>query len=92
MNISSLALTATPQPVIAVTTCRIITVKEDESVANWPTVGLWISATASSTPNKLTAGKSFTFEAHPRRMFAPGDVVGYIATATGTTTGVQVEQ
>lgn len=63
MNISSLALTATPQAVTAVTTCHTITVKEDESVANWPTVSIWISATASSTPNKLTAGKSFTFEA-----------------------------
>jgi hypothetical protein len=92
MNISSLALTATPQAVTAVTVCHTITVKEDESVANWPTVSIWISATASSTPNKLTAGKSFTFEAPPRRMFAPGDVVGYIATATGTTTGLQVEQ
>ena len=92
MNVSSLALTATPQAVTAVTVCHTITVKEDESVANWPTVSIWISQTASSEPNKLTAGKSFTFESAPGRLFSPGDIVGYIATATGTTTGLQVEQ
>ncbi|MFZ0912256.1 MAG: hypothetical protein WBQ76_07050 [Candidatus Korobacteraceae bacterium] len=58
MNVSSLALTATPQAVTAVTVCHTITVKEDESAANWPTVGIWISQTTSSEPNKLTAGKS----------------------------------
>ena len=91
MNISSSTLTATPQAVTATTVCHTITVKEDESLSNWPTVSLWISSTAASAPNKLTAGKSFVFESTPGMLFRPGDIVGYVATATSSTTGTQVE-
>jgi hypothetical protein len=87
----SLALTATPQNIVVQSVCRAVTIKEDESVANWPTVALNFSSVGGATDQR-TAGKSITINALGTRFFQPGDVVGQISLPSGSTTGIQYEE
>lgn len=88
----SLTLTTTPQDIVVQSVCQTVLVKEDESVANWPTTALIITKPASGAPNTLTAGKSYTFACPPGKLWTPGIVVGQIYLPGGSTTGIQDEQ
>lgn len=89
----ALALSSTPLDIVAVTTCVSIEVKEDESVANWPTTNLTVKQPDSSgDPNTITAGKSYFFQSRPGTSWEPGTKVGQVYLPSGTTTGVQTEQ
>jgi hypothetical protein len=81
-----------PEPVIAHIECRSITVKEDPSVSGWPTVDYKVTgAVAGSTPIQCPAGTEYTFEATYMQCFAPGEIVGYVETVSGSTTFQQRE-
>lgn len=84
-------LTTTPQNIVVQSSCNSVVVKEDESVAGWPTVALIITK-GSGDPDTLTAGKSYQFLAPQHCQFAVGTILGTIATTIGTTSGIQDEQ
>lgn len=89
----SLALTTTYQDITVSTVCQLVTVKEDESVANYPTVSLKFRRSSSDTADDVrTAGKSVFIRPAAGRSFQPSDVVGQIAVTTGSTTGIQDEE
>lgn len=87
----ALTLTTTPQSIIVLTVCSTLLIKEDESVANWPTVALLI-AKNNGDSDTLTAGKSYLFQSPTGRPFVPGMVLGTVAVSSGSTTGIQDEQ
>ena len=89
----SIALTTTYQDITVQTFCKTVMVKEDESVANYPTVNLKYRGSTSDDDEVLTAGKPKYISRSGRDgMWYPGEVAGQIACTTGTTTGVQYEE
>jgi hypothetical protein len=68
-----------------------ITVREDNSVANWPTTDyLVMKPLAASTPIRFPLGYLYEF-CNPTG-YRIGDIAGYIQTVTGTTTFAQDER
>lgn len=62
-----------------------ITVREDNSVANWPTTDyLIMKPLAASTPIRFPTGYLYEFS-NPTG-YIIGDIAGYIKTVVGTTT------
>lgn len=88
----ALTLTTTPQDVAVQSVCSTITIKEDESVANWPTTAIIIKKPATGDANTLTAGKSYQFQCPTGQPFTPGKVLGQVYLPSGSTTGIQDEQ
>jgi hypothetical protein len=89
----ALALSTAPLAIKAVTSTPLIEVKEDESVANWPTTNLIVKKPdTSGDPNVVTAGKSYFFPAPPGTRWEPGTQVGVVYLPANTTSGVQDEQ
>lgn len=86
----SLTLTTTPQNITVQTVCNTVVIKEDESVAGWPTVDLILNKSGDN--NTIHAGKSYSFQCSPGKPFLPGQVLGTLATSTGSTSGIQDEQ
>jgi hypothetical protein len=84
-------LTTTPQNIIVQTPCTTVVVKEDESVTGGPQTNLLI-VKGGGDSNFLSAGRTYTFVAPQNCQFSPGTILGTIATATGSTTGMQDEQ
>jgi hypothetical protein len=81
-----------PEPVIVETVCKSITIREDPSVATWPTTDYRIfKPTKTDTPLVKLAGESYVFD---RRggFFFPGDVAGYVETISGSTIFSQDEE
>lgn len=90
--IKQLALNTVPQNIIVQSVCTAVTVKESESVANWPTTPFIIAKPGIGTDvNYLTAGKSYQFPAKPGSNFLPGQILGQIYLPSGSTTGIQDE-
>ena len=78
--------------VTANTYCSRITVAEDPSVANWPTQEFTVVKGESTNPSRsIPTGGTYTFVTSGNAPFRPGDVVGYIQAASGTTTFFQDE-
>jgi len=78
--------------VTALTVCRRITVAEDPSVTGWPTVGYLVYVpTQNDGPLQKDAGQEQVFEKPHGRFFTPGEVAGYVATLTGSTSFNQYE-
>lgn len=89
----SFSLTTSFQDIVVQTVCTTIIVKEDESVANWPTVNLKYKRNASDAAfEQLTAGKPKAISAPPGKYFKPGDTPGQIAVDSGSSTGIQDEE
>ena len=89
----ALVLTTTPQEIITTDYCESVEVKELESVANWPTVALVERKPLStSDPDHHVAGVPIIFNAPKGQRFAPLTSVGWVHTASGTTSGVQNER
>jgi hypothetical protein len=84
-------LTSTPQNIVVQSSCNSVLVKEDESVVGWPSVDL-ILVKGGGDPNTIHAGKSYQFLAPQHCQFSIGTILGTIATATGSTSGIQDEQ
>jgi len=84
-------LTTTPQNIVVQSSCNTVLVKEDESVVGWPTVALVIKKGAGD-PDTLTSGKSYQFLSPPNCQFSAGSILGTIAVAIGSTSGIQDEQ
>lgn len=84
-------LTTTPQNIVVQTPCNSVVVKEDESVTGGPQTNLLI-VKGGGDSNFISAGRSYTFAAPPNCQFAVGTILGTIATAAGTTNGIQDEQ
>jgi hypothetical protein len=84
-------LTTTPQNIIVQSSCNTVLVKEDESVVGWPTANLVI-VKGGGDPDTLTSGKSYQFVSPQHCQFSTGTILGTIATATGSTSGIQDEQ
>lgn len=88
----SLALTSTPQNVVVQSVCRAVVIKEDESVANWPTAALNYVGGGGDNDQR-TAGKSITINCPGfNRYFNKGDIVGQVSIPSGSTTGIQYEE
>lgn len=87
----STTLTGTPQNIVVLSPCNTVSVKEDDAVVGWPTVDL-IIVKGGGDPNTIHAGKSYTFASPPNCQFSVGTILGTIATATGSTSGIQDEQ
>lgn len=87
----ALTLTTAPQNIIVLTVCSTVLIKEDESVVGWPTVALILKKN-SGDADTLTAGKSYTFQSPAGKSYLPGLILGTLATALGSTTGIQDEQ
>lgn len=87
-----LALNTVPQNVVVQSVCNTVTLKEDESVANWPTSALIIKKPATGDANYITAGKQYFFQAPPNKPWQPGMILGTVNLPTGSTTGIQDEQ
>lgn len=89
----SLALTSTPQNIVVQSSsCRAVVIKEDESVANWPTTALNFSSQGGDTDQR-TAGKAITINCPGNnRYFQRGDIVGQVSLPSGSTTGIQYEE
>jgi len=88
----SLALTSTFQDIVVLTVCKTVMVKEDESVAGYPTVNIQYRGSASDDTEELTAGKPKYIGNTNGKPFQVGDVAGQVACKTGSTTGVQYEE
>jgi hypothetical protein len=87
----SLTITATPQNIVVLTVCSTVLLKEDESVASWPTADLVINK-GGGDADFITRGKSYSFVAPPGQMFRPGTILGTVAVGVGSTTAIQDEQ
>ena len=92
-----------PEPVIAQSYCRRITIGEDPSVDSWPTTDYEVTDNQPGSPfARRAAGTSFVFIggwARPsgnlnvlEQLIEPGQVIGYVQTITGSTTFYQVEE
>lgn len=83
---------APPEPITAQSVCRRITVREDVSVAGWPTVQFNIRAPLpASPPVCFETGESKTFIADGF-YFRPGQIIGYIETVAGASLFCQAEE
>ena len=79
--------------------CKNVRILEDPGVAGWPTSDFLIAKPlATSTPVRIPAGDAYTFSAASQNpanasasWFAPGLVVGYVKTISGSTTFDQDE-
>jgi hypothetical protein len=87
----ALTITTVPLNITVLTVCNTVQIKEDESVANWPTAALLI-AKGNGDNNTITAGKSYTFQSPVGKPFLPGQVLGTVAIGSGSTSGIQDEQ
>lgn len=88
-----LALNTVPQNVIVQTVCADVIIKEDESVASWPTTNLIVKKPAvTGDANVITAGKQYNFPAPPGWLWRPGDILGQVYLPAGSTTGIQDER
>jgi len=83
-----------PEPVIATIPCKQISVVEDQSVTDWPTLDYRVKGTeVGSVMVQKPAGTVFTFLcAANEPYFQIGQIVGYIETVSGSTTFQKVEQ
>lgn len=88
-----------PEAVIADTVCDSIEIGEDPSVAGWPTVDYLVykrtvpgQDVATITPRQKVAGTTYTFRKPKPLCYLPGEVVGWVATTTGSSTFFKDEQ
>lgn len=89
----SIALSTTYQDIVVQSVCKTVMVKEDEGVANYPTVNLKYRGSSTDDDEVLSAGKPKYISKPGRDTFwQPGDVAGQVGVTTGTTTGVQYEE
>jgi hypothetical protein len=86
--------TGDPEPIIVGTNCRKVTVGEDASVSNWPTTDYLVYGTdKQSTPVQRPAGSLTVIErGSAQSAFNKGSIVGYVATVTGSTTFLLIEE
>jgi hypothetical protein len=81
-----------PIAVTAHVPTKSIKVREDNSVAGWPTTDFFISKPLSSSPqNRYPLGFQYEFT-NGDMIFQAGDIVGYVETVSGTTTFAQDEE
>ena len=88
----SIALSTTYQDITIQTVCKTVMVKEDESVANYPTINLKFRGSSADDDEVLSAGKPKYISRTGSAWWYPGDVAGQIGVTSGTTTGVQYEE
>lgn len=86
-----LALSTTPQNITVQTVCSTLIVKEDESVASWPTTGFIIKKSSAGDANFITAGRFYSFQAPSGSYWLPGMVLAQIYLPGGSTTAIQDE-
>jgi len=81
-----------PEPVIAHTDCIEIIIKEDPTVAGWPTLDYLVTGSVpGSSAIGCPAGTEYAFRASWQQHFAAGEIVGHVATVSGSTTFQQKE-
>jgi hypothetical protein len=83
-----------PEAVVCTVACRLITIGEDPRVPDWPTTDFRITGKdPGSVGIQRPSGTTFTFERTSRQSaFAPGEIVGYVETVTGSTIFLKSEQ
>ena len=82
-----------PEAITVQTVCRKITIGENPSVAGWPTTDLKVyRPDFSGNPRQIPGGLSYPFEKPLGQYYNPGDVAGYVATDSGSTTVFQDEE
>ncbi len=84
-----------PEEIIAHSYCRRIALKEDPSVANWPTTNFRYRAMRSDTDFvEAPAGMPVFFEnlEAQRPLFVSGQKIALIETVTGSTSFQQIEE
>ena len=86
-----------PIRVRSLTPVAWVNLKEDSSVADWPTTEFEITGPAvNDAPVRFPAGVGFIFDANAMgpgsSRYPPGTLLGYLTAVTGTTTFQQVEQ
>lgn len=88
----SLALNTVPQNIVVWSVCSTLLIKEDESVASWPTTGFIIKKPAiTGDANFISPGKSYSFVAALGSNWIPGQILGQIYLVSGSTTAIQDE-
>lgn len=76
------------QVVVQSYTLKGVTVGEDVGVVGSPTTDFYVLKSGpTGTPRRIKLGSSYTFTG----IFAPGTLVGFVQTVTGTTTFFQDE-
>lgn len=91
-TVGPLALSTTPLAIVAQTDTPLILVKEDKSVANWPTTQLIRRMPSSGDADEYFGkGEPVAFYPPPGMRIPAGTIVGYVLLPLGTTTGVQTE-
>lgn len=70
--------------------CKTVTVYENLAVVGFPTTDYLIRKVGSSIYTRIRAGQPYDFTAKSSR-FVPGQIVGFIKTAGGSTTFDQDE-
>lgn len=76
--------------VVAVTSCRNITVGEDRSAGAFPTADFYVAKPSSgNTPRQVVSGGTYSFMS--QSMFQPGDIVGYVKLVSSSSTFFQDE-
>lgn len=70
-------------PIRAATYCQRITIGEDASVTNWPTVDWFVKKpTTSDGAERQPVGARYTFMPTAHR-FIPGEIIGYVQVVSG---------
>ena len=76
---------ADPEPVTVQTVCRYVDVGEDRLAAGWPSTAFKVrKPEMTDDPKGCAAGTLYRFERNGA-FFYPGEIAGYVATASGTT-------
>lgn len=71
--------------------CKNVRIMENPGVTNWPTTDYLIAKpTAGTTPVRIPAGQSYTFNS-PASFFTINQIAGYVKAVTGSTTFDQDE-
>lgn len=79
-------------PIVALTVCRRIRIREDPSVSNWPTVTYIINVpTSSDSPAYKNPGEEHPFEKPGKNYFQVGEIAGYGSTPSGSSSFSQYE-
>lgn len=78
--------------IVVVTVCSQVRIAEDESVANWPTVGFSYKLPGGTQSVTKQAGKDMVFLAPLRCFFQPGDILCSIQALSSSTDFLQEEQ
>lgn len=90
-SVKTLTLTATRQAVVIESFCDYVLIKEDPLVGGGISKQILPSATLTGAQDHYNVGGIAPFYPPGKAQFSPGQIAGYIAVDSGSTTGIQTE-